>query len=117
MQLWVEAIKHIQHAAKQATYAEHTSERTQASPDTAKHKLPAHWSWFLCVKPDTAAPTGQGDGLLKDVRPFQYARMSMIPFITGTFLRRGEGVETNRQVVATFIAENTKRSQHVTSSL
>ncbi|AMM03075.1 protein of unknown function [Pseudomonas putida KT2440] len=91
MQLWVEAIKHIQHAAKQATYAEHTSERTQASPDTAKHKLPAHWSWFLCVKPDTAAPTGQGDGLLKDVRPFQYARMSMIPFITGTFLRRGEG--------------------------
>lgn len=28
--------------AKQATYAEHTGERTQSSPDTAKHKLPAH---------------------------------------------------------------------------
>jgi len=42
IKLRIEAIEHVQYAAKQATYAEHTGERTQSSPDTAKHKLPAH---------------------------------------------------------------------------
>lgn len=40
----------------------------------------------------------------------------MVPFIAGTFLRRGEGSRAPiRQVVATFVAENTKHSQLVTS--
>lgn len=68
------------------------------------------------MEPGTAAPTGQGDSLLKGCSTVSVHRVSMVPFIAGTFLRRGEGSRAPiRQVVATFVAENTKHSQLVTS--
>lgn len=93
MRLRVEAVEHVQDAAKQAAYAEHTGERAQPSPGAAKQKLQAHWSWFLCAEPGTAPLTGQGDGLLKGCSTVSVRQVSMIPFMPARFSGVVKGAE------------------------